>query len=61
MTDREILQRAWHRSIFDGAECATLEEYAVRVADRLRIAYGDEVEPTVEGAVAGLRRRGMVK
>lgn len=39
-TAKQILTVLWRRSIFDGAECKTVEEYAERVAARLLLAYG---------------------
>ena len=61
MNARQDLIRLWQRSIFDTADCCTVEEYAARVAERLLTAYGEEVEPTVDAVHAALVRLDIMK
>lgn len=60
MDARMILERMWRRSMFDAATCKTLEEYAAAVAGRLRTAYGDELDDTVEAVVEAMNRHGIL-
>lgn len=61
MNARDDLIRLWQRSIFDAADCTTVEEYAARVAERLLTTYGEMVEPTVDEVHAALVRRGLLE
>ena len=60
MNARIEMTKHWKRSLFDD-DCKTVEAYAKRVAKRLRMAFGDETDGTVEGVYRAMQKRGMVR
>jgi hypothetical protein len=59
MTDKEIIEEMLERSRFD-ADCSTAEEFAARLASRLKDWCGVHVaDPTCENVVAAMRSVAM--
>ena len=49
----EQLTMLLNRSIFDG-DCLTLQDYCVKVANRVLQLYGISIEPTIDEVYAAL-------